>query len=89
MSKADEKGLKQVELKRLQVEKAARLQMFLLDNFEEMFKTGTMTPTDRATLFRMLKESGWSLDPASIPQGLKGVLTALVDPRKMDDEEAA
>lgn len=48
-----------------------RLQMILLQDFETIFKNGTATPTDRATLARLLSGNGWSLDPAMLPEGLR------------------
>jgi hypothetical protein len=75
--------------KRMQIELSAKLQTMILLDFERMLKENTMSPSDRATLVRLLSMNGWSLDPAMIPQGLRGVLTAVVDPKKLDDEEEA
>lgn len=70
-----------------QIDLAARLQTLLLENFEELFKSGAMTAADRSTLSRLLMANGWSLDPASIPQGLRDKLTKHIDPRVFDDND--
>lgn len=76
---ADEKRQKQID-------KAERLQELLLKSFEDALLDGSITPTDRATLARLLSQNGWSLDPAKLPQGIKDKLTSNVDPEDLDDE---
>lgn len=69
--------------KKKQLELSERLQVLLLENFEQLAVSGELTPTDRATLARLLTQNGWSIDPAAMPQGLASKLTSLV---KFDDE---
>jgi hypothetical protein len=69
-----------------QISKAERLQELLLESFESALLDGTITPTDRATLARLLSQNGWSLDPSKLPEGIKDKLTEHVDPTDLDDE---
>jgi len=61
--------------KKLQVEIASRLQLAWLKRMEKMLEDGTITSTDMATLARVLLANGWVLDPAQLPQGLRGRIT--------------
>lgn len=70
-----------------QVEKLETLQTLLLDDFIKMAREGTLSATDRATLVRFLMANGWNLDPATLPQDLKDMLTSKVDPEAGLDEE--
>jgi len=70
-----------------QVERVARLQWLLLEDFERLLESGMMTPTDRATLTRFLRENGWKVDPNELPTSLREKLTSLVDPKQFDEEE--
>ena len=70
-----------------QVDLAERLQTKLLERFEKLMESGEDTPTDRATLSRLLNSNGWSLSPDSLPADLKDFLTKVVDPRSLDDED--
>ena len=70
-----------------QVDLAERLQQRLLERFEALMKAGDDTPTDRATLSRLLNSNGWSLSPDSLPAELKDFITKTVDPRSLDDED--
>lgn len=64
-----------------QIEIAERLQLLWLERMEVMMNEGTITSTDMATLARVLLANGWVLDPAQLPQGLRGKLTeAIPDP---------
>lgn len=64
-----------------QIEIAERLQLRWLERMEVMMDEGTITSTDMATLARVLLANGWVLDPAQLPQGLRGKLTeAIPDP---------
>lgn len=69
-----------------QLDKAEKLQDMLLDSFIELFKDKAETAADRATLLKMLKENGWSLDPSRLPQSLKDKLT-LSDPSVLDEDD--
>ena len=70
-----------------QVDLAGRLQEKLLERFEALMEAGEDTPTDRATLSRLLNSNGWSLSPDSLPAELKDFITKTVDPRSLDDED--
>jgi hypothetical protein len=69
-----------------QLDKAEKLQDLLLDSFLELFQNRGETAADRATLLKMLKENGWSLDPSRLPQSLKDKLT-LSDPSVLDEDD--
>jgi hypothetical protein len=71
-----------------QIALAEALQDALLKDFERLLKDGQMTPADRATLSRLLRENGWSLDPAALPEGIRSKLTKRIDPKSLADEEA-
>jgi hypothetical protein len=70
-----------------QIKLAERLQERLLKRFEKLMEEGDDTPTDRATLSRLLNSNGWSLSPDSLPAELKDFITKKVDPRSLDDED--
>ena len=70
-----------------QVDLAERLQEKLLERFEALMEADEDTPTDRATLARLLNSNGWSLSPDSLPAELKDFITKVVDPRSLDDED--
>ena len=65
-------------VKQDQVDKAEQLQELLLDDLIKLFKDGEATSTDRATLARLLKDNGWSVDPSMVPQELKEQLTSKI-----------
>ena len=69
--------------KKKQLQLAEKLQVLLLEDFERLANDGLLTPTDRATLARLLTQNGWSIDPSAMPQGLKDKLTSIV---RFDDE---
>lgn len=73
-----------------QLEIAERLQLLLLEEFEELLNSSDpesgMTPTDRSTLARLLMQNGWSIDPAALPQGIRDKLSP--DVQLPDDEDA-
>ena len=59
-----------------EVQLAANLRMRLLERFDELMDAGEDTPTDRATLSRLLTGAGgWVLDPSRMPQGLEEKIT--------------
>lgn len=66
---------------------AARLQLLLLLDFEEQFKSKTITSADRATLARLLMQNGWSIDPKDVPQGLKDKLTTRMSPEDFGEDD--
>ena len=70
-----------------QVDLAERLQQKLLERFEKLMADVEDTPTDRATLARLLNSNGWSLSPDSLPADLKDFITKVVDPRSLDEED--
>lgn len=67
-------------VKQDQVDKAEKLQELLLDDLITLFKDGKATSTDRATLARLLKDNGWSVDPLMVPQDLQDQLTSKIEP---------
>jgi len=69
-----------------QMEIAQRLQLKLLMRFEHLLDEGTLQATDAATLARLLRENGWSIDPNKVPVGLRGILTAAIDATKLDED---
>lgn len=69
-----------------QIEIAQRLQLKWLEEMDRLIDSGEMTPTDRATLARVLSQNGWSLDPTLLPTSLKDKLTAKVSFDDDDDE---
>lgn len=72
-----------------QLDIAERLQTLLLEDFENRIKTEAgLTPTDRATLARLLMSNGWSLDPAQVPQGIMDKLSTRTNPTDLSDEDA-
>lgn len=72
--------------KQEQIELAERLQTSLLEQFEHLLKSGDMSPTDRATLARLLMQNGWNLDPSALPRGLADKLTTPRPTFEEDDE---
>lgn len=68
-----------------QLDKAEALQDLLLDSFINLFKTNGETAADRATLAKLLKENGWSLDPSRLPQTLQDKLQ--LPPPDLDEDD--
>jgi hypothetical protein len=68
-----------------QVEIAERLQLKLLKHFEHLFDTKQISSTDCATLSRLLMQNGWSIDPARVPKGLRGILTESIKAAELDE----
>jgi hypothetical protein len=68
-----------------QLDKAEKLQDLLLDSFLELFQNRGETAADRATLLKMLKENGWSLDPSRLPQSLQDKLK--LPPPNLDEDD--
>lgn len=64
-----------------------RLQLKWLARMEYLLDNGLMGPTDMSTLYKFLKENGWSLDPSKLPQRLKDKLTSHLDPNELDEDE--
>jgi hypothetical protein len=62
-----------------------RLQLILLKDFERIFADGTATPTDRATLARLLGANGWSLDPSELPEGLRDKVVLGAHDEELED----
>lgn len=61
-----------------QADKVIELQDLLLDDFIRLAKDKLLTSTDRAVLYRMLRDNGWSLDPSKLPQKVRDLLTRQV-----------
>jgi hypothetical protein len=57
---------------------AEKLQLKWLKRMDVMFDEGTITSTDMATLARVLMANGWVLDPAQLPQKLRGKLAGSI-----------
>lgn len=67
-----------------EIQLAESLRMRLLERFANLMDEGEDTPTDRATLARLLTGAGgWTLDPSRMPQGLEDKVTQRV---KYDDD---
>lgn len=64
--------------KRKQIELAEKLQDLLLEDFIRLANDKALTSTDRAILYRMLRDSGWDLDPAKLSQSARDLLTKAV-----------
>lgn len=73
---------------RRQIEQAERLQRLILDDLERCLNDKTATATDRATIIRLLKDNGWTLDPAQLPSNLKAMLIADLSAVDVADELA-
>jgi hypothetical protein len=70
-----------------QLELARQLQTLLLKDFLSLAASGELSPTDRRTLYQMLKDGGWSLDPTRLPQDLRSKLTSALSPTAdLDDD---
>ena len=76
------------DYKQKQLELAEKLQLKLLERWERLIDEGQLTPTDAATLARLLSQNGWSIDPARLPQGLRDKLTKRIDPLQFEDGDA-
>jgi hypothetical protein len=73
-----------------QIQVAEELQTLILKDFVKILKDNTASATDRATIIRLLRENGWTLDPALLPKNLRDKLTSKVsfDDDLSDDEVA-
>lgn len=74
--------------KQEQLDLAEELQGLVLRDFKNLLKEGKLTPTDRATLVRLLSANGWTLDPHTLPKNLKSMLLKDVDPLSFEDGDA-
>lgn len=70
-----------------QVALAEKLQVLILEDFVRLAVAGELSPTDRATIVRLLTANGWSLDPTRLPQELQDKLTSHLRFDKDLDEE--
>lgn len=70
-----------------QIDLARKLQFKMLKRWEKLLDDGTLSPTDAATLARLLSQNGWNLDPARIPQRLKDLIGDLPDPKTFTDDD--
>jgi hypothetical protein len=75
-----------IDNKNQQIDIAERLQLKLLRRFEKLIDDDLMTPTDAATLARLLMSNGWNIDPSKVPARLRDVLTTHFDPTKLDED---
>lgn len=71
-----------------QIARAERIQEKLLERWERLLDSGEVSSTEVAVITKMLRDSGWTLDPARLPQGIKDKLTADIDPTQFDDDDA-
>jgi hypothetical protein len=71
--------------KAAQVALVPTLQGKLLRYFDNLLDRGLMSPTDAATLSRLLMQSGWNLDETSLPKGLRSKLTKAVDMVQLEE----
>ena len=58
---------------------AERLQIKVMERFERLLDAETMSPTDCATLSRLLTQNGWSFDESRLPKNLRDRLTKDVE----------
>lgn len=70
-----------------QIEIAERLQVKMLKRWETLLDNDLLSPTDAATLARLLAQNGWSLDPQKLPEGLRSKLTEHIDPREFSEDD--
>lgn len=70
-----------------QIEIAERLQLKWLKHMETLLDAGTISPTDGATLARVLLANGWNLDPARLPKGLRDKIPQLPAATDVDEED--
>lgn len=68
-----------------QIEIAKRLQIKWLRRMEAMLDSGEITSTDMATLAKVLRDSGWTLDATKLPEKLRNKLTDLTSPDELAD----
>lgn len=73
------------EAKKEQTEIAERLQLALLKLYEAKITDGSITDTGMGNLQRLLSHNGWSLDPAALPESLRGKLLSKDIP--IDEDE--
>lgn len=73
------------EASKEQTEIAERLQLALLKLYEKKLADETITDTGMGNLQRLLSHNGWTLDPAALPEGLKGKLLSKDIP--IDEDE--
>lgn len=64
------------EADKIQTEIAERLQLKLLQLYEAKLDDGSITDTGMGNLQRLLSHNGWTLDPAALPEKLRGKLLA-------------
>lgn len=76
---SDEATIKQ------QVAIAERLQLKWLERMEKLLDEGSITSTDMATLAKVLRDSGWTLDATKLPEKLRNKLTSEVSPEELVD----
>lgn len=69
-----------MSVKKEQIRIAERLQLKLLEWFEQRIREGSLSSTDAATLSRLLMQNGWNLDPTRLPEGLRDKLKGLPKP---------
>jgi hypothetical protein len=71
-----------------QIAIAERIQMKLLERWEKLLNSDEITAAEVAVVTKMLRDSGWTLDPAQLPQGVRDKLTAKIDPTQWADDDA-
>lgn len=76
---SDEATIKQ------QVAIAERLQLKWLERMEKLLDEESITSTDMATLAKVLRDSGWTLDATKLPEKLRNKLTSEVSPEELVD----
>ena len=72
------------KLRKDQSKIALKLQTMLLKDFERLLDAEEMTGTDRATLYKILRDNGWDFDPQNLPQELVDKIRKKVT---FDDDE--
>jgi hypothetical protein len=62
--------------RKTQIDIAERIQLKLLERWEQLLDNGTLSASEAATIATTLRQNGWNLDPALLPQGIRDKLTA-------------
>jgi hypothetical protein len=72
--------------KRQRIEKLDELADLIIDNLLDIVRSGLITAADRKTILDFLRHNGLNLDPNSVPDDVKGLLTSRIS---FDDADEA
>lgn len=73
--------------KQEQINAGERIQDALLKRWEKILEDESISAAEVAVIVKMLRDSGWTLDPTRLPQGIKDKLTEKVDPSQFDEDD--